>query len=75
MQQTTCRGGLFYYFVGAGKDCRGNCEADNLGGLEIDNEFVLDRRLHRQIGGLLALEDAIDVNSGTSKWVNPIGPI
>src|SRR5262249_36551792 len=30
-------------------------------GLEIDNKFVLRRRLHRQVGGLFAPEDAIDI--------------
>ena len=36
-------------------------QAERLGGLEIDDRLVLDRRLHRQVGWLLALEDAIDV--------------
>ena len=36
-------------------------EAERLGGLEVDHQLVLGRRLHRQIGRLLALEDAIDV--------------
>ena len=39
----------------------GKVEAERLGGLEVDSEFVLGRRLHRKIGGFLALEDAIDV--------------
>jgi hypothetical protein len=30
-----------------------------IGGLEIDRQFVLGRCLHRQGGGLLALEDTI----------------
>ena len=39
----------------------GTVEAERLGGLEIDHQLVLGRRLHRQVGRLLALEDAIDV--------------
>ena len=39
----------------------GTVEAERLGGLEIDDQLVLGRRLHRQVGGLLALEDAIDI--------------
>ena len=36
-------------------------EAERLGGLEIDREFVLHRCLHRKVGCLLALENAIDI--------------
>ena len=31
------------------------------GSLEVDHQLVLDRRLHREVGRLLAPEDAIDV--------------
>jgi hypothetical protein len=31
------------------------------GGLEVDDQFVLGRRLDWQVGWLLALEDAIDI--------------
>jgi hypothetical protein len=33
---------------------------------KIDYKFVFRRRLHRQVGRLLALENAIDVTSGAS---------
>jgi len=36
-------------------------EAERLGGLEIQHQFILGRRLHRQGGGLFTLEDAIDI--------------
>ena len=39
----------------------GTVEAERLGGPEVDHQFVLGRRLHRQIGRLLALEDAVDI--------------
>jgi len=32
---------------------------------EIDRQFVLGRRLHRKVGRLLALKDAIDVACGS----------
>ena len=41
--------------------CDRDVEAQRLGGLEVDDKLVLRRRLHRQVGGLFALKDAIDV--------------
>jgi hypothetical protein len=40
-----------------------------LGSLEVDRQFILGRRPHRQIGGLLALEDAIDRATLTERQV------
>ena len=42
----------------------GTVEAERLGGLEVDDQFEFGRRLHRQVGRLLALEDAVDVAGG-----------
>jgi hypothetical protein len=47
-------------------------KAERLGGLEIDHQFVLGRRLHRKVGRLLALEDAIDVFGRASVLVDEI---
>src|SRR5438093_4185954 len=52
---------LIDHFVGAGEHARRQLKTERLGGLKIDNEFVLGWRLHRQVGRLLAIEDAIDV--------------
>src|ERR1700730_15860028 len=48
---------LFDHLVGAGEHGRRHGKAERLGGLQVDNEFVLGRGLHRQVTRLLALED------------------
>ena len=53
----------FDHLVGAGEQRCGHVEAERLGGLEVDHQFILGRCLHRQVGGLLALENAIDIRS------------
>ena len=58
----------------ASSDCR-HVDAKCLGGLEIDHQFVLGRRLYRQVGWLLALEDAIDIASGAAVLVDKIRPV
>jgi len=52
---------LFDHLISTSEYRRRNCEAQCLRGLEIDHELVLGRRLHWQVGGLLALENTIDV--------------
>src|SRR5262245_4108177 len=52
---------LFDDRVSSGEHGRRNCEAQCLSGFKIDHQLVLGRRLHRKVGGLLALEDAIDI--------------
>jgi hypothetical protein len=42
---------------------RAKRQADRLGGLEIDEQFDLHGLLHRQVGGLLAPQDAADIGS------------
>ena len=50
-------------------------EAERLGGLEVDDQLVLGRRLDRQIGGLLALEDAVNVAHGGAPLINLVRPV
>jgi hypothetical protein len=45
----------------AGEQRGRNLDAERLGGLEVEDRFVLGRRLYRQVGWLLSLEDAIDI--------------
>ena len=55
---------LLNHLVGASEHRGRQVEAQRLRGLEVYHQLVLGRRLHRQVGRLLALEDAIDVASG-----------
>jgi hypothetical protein len=55
---------LFDHLVGAGEERRRHGEAKLLRSLEIDHQLVFGRRLHRQVGWLLTLEDAVNVASG-----------
>src|SRR5258705_13202101 len=52
---------LFDHLGGTREQVRGHIEAERLGGLEVDDQLILGWCLHRHVGGLLALKDAIDV--------------
>ena len=62
------------HLVGAGEQRWRHSEAERLGGLEVDHQLILGRRLHRQVGRLLALEDAIDVSCRLPVLVDKIVP-
>src|SRR5262249_408095 len=50
-------------------------EANRLCGLEVDHQIVLGRRLYRQIGRLLALEDPVDIASGAAEFRRSCGVV
>jgi hypothetical protein len=50
-------------------------EAERLRGFEVEHGLVLVRRLHREVGRLLALKDTIDVASRAPVLVDLIGPV
>src|SRR5215470_493897 len=49
----------FDHLVGAGEQSGRHLEAKRPRGLEVDHQLILGRSLHRQVGRLLAFEDAI----------------
>ena len=67
--------GLLDNLVRTGNQRGRHGEAKRLGGLEVNRKLILGRRLDRQVGGLLALEDAIDISSGAPVWIDRIGSI
>ena len=52
---------LLNNLIGAGQYGLRHSEAKCLGRLEVDRQFIFGRCLHREIGWLLAFEDAVDV--------------
>ena len=65
----------FDHLVGPNEQLVRYGQAKRLGGLEVDRQLVLGRRLHRKVGRLLALEDAIDVAGRAPELVDHISPI
>ena len=54
---------LFDDFVGASDECVWDVDAQCLGSLEVDGQLDLGYLLDRQVGGLLALEDAAGIDT------------
>src|SRR5262249_31097008 len=54
---------------------RGHLEAERSRRFEVDDQLVLRWRLHRQIGWLLALQDAVDVTRRAPILIDEIRPV
>src|SRR5712672_1792268 len=65
---------LFDQLVRAQQDRCRHIEAKRLGGRHIEHGLVFHRQLHRQIGRLLALKDAVDVGGAPRQWPIWSGP-
>jgi hypothetical protein len=58
---------LFDHLIGGDQKVLRYAKAKRVGCLKVDHQFILGRCLHRQIGWLLTLEDAIDVTGSSAK--------
>jgi hypothetical protein len=63
---------LFDHLVGEQLHLIGDGETECLSGLEVDDQFELHHLLHREIGGLLALEDTAGVDADLAKQLRNI---
>src|SRR6476620_1881372 len=66
---------LFDHIVGASEHRGWHRNAKRFSRLEIDYQLVLSRRLHRQVGWLLALEDGIDIFGRAPERIQQINPM
>ena len=73
-KRTRCAA-LFNDLVGNGKNARRNCKAERFRGFEIDHQLELGRLHDRQVGGLLALENARRVDTCLAVGVRLAGAI
>src|SRR5262249_23620557 len=69
------RGASFNSLGGWGEHRGRNFKPERLRGLEVDDQLVLGRRLHRQVARLLAFEDTIDVAGSAPILIEKIRPI
>jgi hypothetical protein len=62
-------------FVGRGQQRRRNGEAEGFGGLEVDDQLETRRLLDRQIAGLCAFQDLVDVADRAAEIIEEIRSI
>src|SRR6516225_610404 len=71
----SAHGNSLDHLVGTSEQRRWHFAAERFRGFEVDHRLVFGRRLHWQVGRLLALKDSIDVASGASELVYEIRSI
>src|SRR5262245_16219304 len=72
---TMCIAMLLDNLVGSREHRRWDRQAEGLGGLEIDHQLERCRLLNREVGGLGAFEDLVDVISRAAKHVRKTGRV
>src|ERR1700730_2126648 len=66
---------LLDHLVGDGEHTWRNSDAERFRRLEVDRQLELGRLQHRQIGGLLALENAAGVDADLAMRVHNTSPV
>jgi hypothetical protein len=66
---------LLDHLVGTIKQRWRHSKPECLGGLQVNHQFEFGGGLHRQVSGLLAFKDAINVTSSFAVWINRVWPI
>jgi len=67
--------GLFDHLVGAHQERFRDFQAERLGGLQVDHQFELGRRLDRQVGRLLAAQNAVDIGRRAAERIDIVRPV
>src|SRR5438132_7944920 len=65
----------FDHLVGSSKKRVRHGQAKRLGGLDVDGQLELGRLLDREVGGLLALEVAIDIGCGAAEQIGSLNSV
>src|SRR5438309_304014 len=63
------------HLVGSYKQAGWDGQAKHLRRFEIDHRFKFGRRLHRQIGGLVAAQDAVDIGRRLAKHISEVDSV
>ena len=66
---------LFDHLIGTRKERWRYGETKRLGGFQVNHQFELGRGLHREVSGLLAFKNAIDVTGRLPVGINRVRPI
>ena len=66
---------LFDHLVGGSEEGRWHVDTELFGGLGIDDQLVLGRGLNWKVGGLLAIENAVNVTCCAYVGVNRCWPV
>jgi len=66
---------LLDHLVGAAKQRDGECEAERLGSFHVDDQFDFRGLLDWQVGRLLTLEDAADIDADLAMSIRNAGAI
>src|SRR3954447_14382345 len=74
-KNTTTRPASLDNFVGGGQQQWRNGEAEGFGGLQIDDQLETRGLLDRQIAGLCAFEDLVDIADRAAKMIGKIRSI